>query len=177
MAIIGPQNRIGPKGDQGPIGPKGEQGEQGARGLDGLPGEKGKDGSTWLSGKTPPAPTIGKVGDFYLSTNTGTIFKRSKSGWEKVLNIAPRFLGGGITEGDGAPNIPKIKELTVNSNFLLDKTITLDNAPIENSPMVHLNGLLLGTSCYTVSGLDIIIDPLADIRIGDFFDIRYLIEN
>lgn len=76
----------GPKGDTGPEGPKGSTGDQGERGLRGEQGELGPQGdvgprgNTWFAEAGSPSTVDGaKVGDFYLDTSTGWVWKLGTS--------------------------------------------------------------------------------------------------
>ena len=76
----------GPKGDSGEQGPKGDPGQNGTPGAKGEPGQKGADGATWLFGTAVPSEQ-GKVGDFYLKTDSFDVYKKDSSGWQKTGNI------------------------------------------------------------------------------------------
>ena len=68
----GPHRSEGGDGrERGPTGPKGATGSTGSTGPT---GPAGADGNTVLSGTTPPATTIGRVGDYYLDTSTHAIY-------------------------------------------------------------------------------------------------------
>ena len=77
----------GDKGDTGPAGPTGETGPKGDKGDPGEDGEDGKDGSTWLTGTSKPADTLGKVGDMYLNTTNGDVYQKEEAGWTLKMNI------------------------------------------------------------------------------------------
>lgn len=72
----------GKDGSIGPQGPMGEQGEQGAA---------GKDGTAVLNGSADPTTDQGKVGDFYINTNSYVLFgPKTNSGWgngESILGV------------------------------------------------------------------------------------------
>lgn len=78
--LSGAQGMQGPAGAAGPQGPKGDQGiqgvqgETGSRGPQGAKGETGTRGSLWTSGAGAPAGT-GNVGDMYLDTTTGDVYR------------------------------------------------------------------------------------------------------
>lgn len=66
------------------------QGEQGPRGEQGVPGEKGepgKDGTNLLTGSGVPSDNLGKKGDTYIDTNTGSIYSKNDSSWELMGDI------------------------------------------------------------------------------------------
>lgn len=72
----------GEKGDTGAKGEKGEKGDPGQKGKDGKDGQNGKDGSQMLSGKSKPAASVGKVGDYYWDLSTYTLYgPKTVSGW------------------------------------------------------------------------------------------------
>jgi len=69
----------GKDGSVGPIGPLGQKGDKGDAGV---PGPAGMDGETILNGTSNPAATVGKIGDFYISTNSYLIFgPKTALGW------------------------------------------------------------------------------------------------
>lgn len=76
----------GPKGDSGEQGPKGDPGQNGTPGPKGDIGPKGADGATWLFGTSIPSEQ-GKIGDFYLKTDSFDIYKKDSSGWQNTGNI------------------------------------------------------------------------------------------
>lgn len=53
-----------------------------------LTGAAGKDGSTWYSGTTVPASSLGKDTDFYLKTDTGGVYSKSGGAWSLQMTIA-----------------------------------------------------------------------------------------
>lgn len=68
----GPEGPIGPQGATGPTGP---QGNTGATGQQGAQGDRG---ATWHSGSGAPSSVTGQqVGDMYLDTATGDVYKLS----------------------------------------------------------------------------------------------------
>ena len=77
----------GDKGDTGATGPTGETGPKGDKGDPGEDGEDGKDGSTWLTGTSKPADTLGNIGDMYLNTTNGDVYQKEESGWTLKMNI------------------------------------------------------------------------------------------
>lgn len=44
--------------------------------ISGIPGPKGDDGGEWMSGPGLPATTTGTIGNFYLDTDTGDVYKK-----------------------------------------------------------------------------------------------------
>lgn len=64
---------------------------------------------------------------------------------------------------------------TVDSGFILPRTITLDAAPLLDSEKVFFNGLLIEEACYTILTNTLTFDPLLNIKIGDIIDVRYVI--
>lgn len=71
----GPQGNTGAPGPQGATGPQGSQGPQGATGATStVPGPPGAPGTTILSGTGAPADTLGIAGDYYIDTDTDTMY-------------------------------------------------------------------------------------------------------
>lgn len=69
---IGPFPNPGPVGPQGPAGPQGEKG----------------DASRWYVGTTNPAVSENNIlGDMYLNTNTGDVFRFQDGYWERSGSI------------------------------------------------------------------------------------------
>lgn len=64
--------------------------------IQGPKGEVGADGNTWFTGEDSPSNSLGKVGDHFLKTTTGDLFKKtSPTLWERDGNIqGPRGLRG-----------------------------------------------------------------------------------
>lgn len=97
---MGPQ---GPKGEQGEPGPKGDKGDKGEKGDQGKPG---KPGSEWFTGSGNPPQSMGKDGDLYLDTRSGTYFKKGDR-WVKKGNlkgadgVTQILQGGGGSSGSG----------------------------------------------------------------------------
>lgn len=52
-----------------------------------LKGDDGKQGSAILTGSGAPSADAGDVGDLYLDTDTGDVYEKSASGWEKIANL------------------------------------------------------------------------------------------
>jgi hypothetical protein len=77
-AFQGPKGDTGPQGPQGAVGPTGPQGATGAPGADGDTGPTGPRGNTWFVGSGSPTSISGQiVGDLYLDTATGNVWKLS----------------------------------------------------------------------------------------------------
>lgn len=84
---IGPTGAVGPQGLQGatgatgpagPTGVAGPTGNTGATGATGPQGPQGIEGTIRFSGAGPPGVIVGaRVGDEYLDTNTGDVYKLS----------------------------------------------------------------------------------------------------
>ena len=114
----GPAGAQGPKGDTGATGaastvpgPQGPAGATGSQGVQGLPGVPGADGDTWFSGAGFGGGNSGKVGDFYLKTDTGDVFEKTQQTpavWTLQANIkGPTGAAGSIgaegPQGDPGP--------------------------------------------------------------------------
>lgn len=75
-------NPIGASGGAGPPGPAGPQGPTGATGPAGPAGTTGTAGNTVLNGTGPPAPALGRDGDFYINTAVESIYgPKASSAW------------------------------------------------------------------------------------------------
>ena len=70
----------GKAGAPGAAGTNGTNGIDGAPGLNGKDGKNGEDGNTVLSGFGAPNDTVGKDGDFYIDTNSQTIYGPKEAG-------------------------------------------------------------------------------------------------
>jgi hypothetical protein len=70
----GPQGATGARGATGAAGAAGAAGATGPAGEKGATGAAGAAGATVLSGTGAPAPSLGKLGDFYIDTATSTMF-------------------------------------------------------------------------------------------------------
>lgn len=82
-------------------GPEGPQGIQGPQGDPGETGESGQDGRTILSGTNDPSSGDGEDGDFWINTDTSTIFGPKSSGdWPAGVSLI------GQDGQDGAPGQP-----------------------------------------------------------------------
>lgn len=76
---IGERGEVGPAGSIGPMGPTGNagiDGKNGADGKNGIDGEDGERGSVWTSGTGSPSGSA-NVGDMYLDTTTGDVWRMS----------------------------------------------------------------------------------------------------
>jgi hypothetical protein len=123
---VGPQGLQGTQGIQGPIGltgatgPQGSQGipgPQGATGPQGSQGDPGTPGSVWHQGSGAPGAALGVVGDFYLNTADGNVYRKTGAlVWTVVGNIkgpqgiqgiqgiqGPQGLAAVWRNGNGAP--------------------------------------------------------------------------
>lgn len=85
--VNGQNGKDGKDGVDGKDGADGKDGEDGVDGKDGADGKDGKDGAQWFTGTTAPAATLGKVGDFYLNSSTGSLYMKTGSGWTLQTNI------------------------------------------------------------------------------------------
>ncbi len=52
-----------------------------------LTGAAGKDGSTWYSGTTVPAASLGKDTDWYLKTDSGGLYNKASGAWSLKMTI------------------------------------------------------------------------------------------
>src|SRR4030095_4097068 len=70
-----PPNTPAPiEGPPGPTGPPGATGPQGPQGEVGPPGPAGEMGSLILTGTGPPTAATGVEGDYYIDTDTDTLY-------------------------------------------------------------------------------------------------------
>ncbi|EGV15858.1 Collagen triple helix repeat-containing protein [Thiocapsa marina 5811] len=101
----GPQGETGAAGAQGPEGAQGvmgPQGETGPQGPQGAQGEQGIAGKTILSGEVPPQAGDGVDGDYWLDTDTQTLYGPKVAGaWPAGVSlIGPQGpQGAGATSG------------------------------------------------------------------------------
>jgi Collagen triple helix repeat (20 copies) len=77
----------GQDGATGKDGKNGKDGKDGNNGQDGAPGAPGAAGSQIMSGTAAPQLTDGVVGDYFLNTATGDLYKKSLIGWSVSLNM------------------------------------------------------------------------------------------
>lgn len=73
-------NIMGPQGIQGPQGVQGVQGAKGDPGTAGTNGSSGTNGNTILNGTGTPSNTVGNNGDFFLATDTSTLWGPKAAG-------------------------------------------------------------------------------------------------
>lgn len=77
--------------------------------LKGDPGQNGVDGATWYGGANAPAASLGRVGDWYLSTTTCDALRKTGSGWTVQCNLkgAAGPQGAQGPRGEIGPQGPK----------------------------------------------------------------------
>ena len=138
--VAGPQGPQGPKGDTGATGPQGPEGPQGVPGYSGggvplggatgqvlvklsdndydmdwaeVSGGGGGGGTTILSGANPPASFDGEDGDYWLATDSDTLYGpkaewAAPDDWPVALRGVTNGGGGGggttILDGSGPPD-------------------------------------------------------------------------
>ena len=56
-------------------------------GKNGGQGAAGNPGTTWYTGTEDPNSTLGNIGDFYLETDDGDVWRKDQSGWSVISNI------------------------------------------------------------------------------------------
>lgn len=115
------------------MGKKGEKGEAGVPGRDGLPGDDGINGSEWHDGVGAPFMYTGKVGDYFLDTQYGDVFKKiNAENWERIGNLrGPQGEAGvNVQEGLISALEDRVEYLERNlstiTNLLSRMTATLD---------------------------------------------------
>ncbi len=97
---IGPQGPQGTQGVAGPAGTQGTAGVTGPQGAQGPAGTAGLNGKTILSGTANPTAGLGTIGDFYLNTNTNTLFGPKTSGtWPATGTSLTGPAGPGYSNG------------------------------------------------------------------------------
>ena len=62
----------------------------------------GQAGSAWLSGDSAPTADVGKVGDFYLETDSFDVWEYKADGWALIANIKGEVGAAGADGKDGA---------------------------------------------------------------------------
>lgn len=89
--LYGPKEKSGWGSGQSLIGAKGDKGDKGEKGAKGDKGDIGADGSTIHNGSGAPGGNIGKLGDYYIDTVTGDLWRLGRLVdalvWRKVANI------------------------------------------------------------------------------------------
>lgn len=48
---------------------------------------QGVDGKSFLTGSTPPSPSLGNTGDTYFDTSSGQLYTKSNTGWTLSTNL------------------------------------------------------------------------------------------
>jgi len=48
---------------------------------------QGVDGKSFLTGSTPPSPSLGNNGDTYFDTSTGQLYTKTSTGWQLSTNL------------------------------------------------------------------------------------------
>lgn len=89
QGIPGNDGADGPQGLQGDLGPDGSEGPIGSEGPAGAAGTDGSDGTNGtqiLSGEGPPDDQIGLDGDYYIDSDTNTLYRpKINGGWNGRL--------------------------------------------------------------------------------------------
>ena len=121
--LNGSDGAPGKDGENGANGSDGAPGEDGRDGSEGAPGENGKDGSSWWSGTAINGKESGidaqiegaKVGDFYLNTETGNVYKCIDTNkWEYLMCI------GNVNAKQDWDEDKTLKVLSVGNSFSVD---------------------------------------------------------
>lgn len=97
----GPPGPQGVPGSQGPQGEKGDKGDPGASGAPGQPGQPGPAGTSILSGSGAPSAAIGQNGDFYLDTQSETLYGPKASDIWPATGVS--LIGPKGDKGDTGP--------------------------------------------------------------------------
>jgi uncharacterized protein (TIGR02145 family) len=86
--LKGDTGATGPQGPIGLTGPQGLKGDTGVRGLIGPQGNAGSNGKTILNGIIKPATSLGSLGDFYINTNSDTLYgPKTVGGWGTGISL------------------------------------------------------------------------------------------
>ncbi|MEO9022515.1 MAG: laminin B domain-containing protein [Ginsengibacter sp.] len=122
------------EGPQGIIGPAGSAGTAGAV------GPAGKSGMTLLKGTGNPANINGNLGDYYLDTNSGSLYgPKTSSGWGTPFTFSGSAAGK-MYGGSGMPG----NTLGIAGDFYLDTTGYALYGPKQSDqhwgPGIYLNG-------------------------------------
>jgi hypothetical protein len=113
----------GAPGKDGTNGSDGAPGKDGLNGSDGAPGENGKNGASWWSGTAIEGKGNGieadvegaKIGDFYLNTATGGIYRCIDAGkWEYLMGI------GNVDAKQEWDEDKTLKVLSIGNSFSVD---------------------------------------------------------
>ena len=100
---IGLTGAAGATGATGPQGPIGLTGATGPVGLQGIQGVAGTNGAAVLNGTTAPSTLIGVNGDFYINTNTNTLYGPKAAGiWPTGTSLIGAAGLTGATGSQGA---------------------------------------------------------------------------
>ena len=78
-------------------------------------------------------------------------------------------------ESDGGSQSWQKTPVTVDNIFIINRTVNLQGAPLQNTDFVFVNGMLIKDDCYSISGTQLIFDPGLNLKVGYFLDIRYAI--
>lgn len=113
-----------------------------------LTGEAGMDGAKWFTGTGTPASTLGVVGDFYLDTTNGYVYKKASGGWgSHILDIK----GDDGTSSNGTNG----KTWTTGSGTPNDANGTQGDLYLKTSDFtVWLKGASTWTSLGSIKGAD-----------------------
>ena len=100
----------------GPTGPQGPNGPQGVAGPTGSSGPAGANGSTVLNGITSPTSLIGSNGDFYINTNSNTLFGPKSGGvWPTGVSLVGPAGQLGTAGINGKSSLLRSTKITSNS--------------------------------------------------------------
>jgi hypothetical protein len=129
---------VGPAGPIGQTGPIGLTGPTGLPGAPGPAGANGTNGSTVLSGISNPATSLGANGDFYINTNTNTLFGPKSSGvWPSGVSLVgpqgilpPGSINGNTPYWDGTSWVINNSNLFNNGSQVAVNTGTPNAAAI-----------------------------------------------
>ena len=101
---------VGPAGPQGPTGPQGVVGPTGSS------GPAGANGSAVLNGITNPTSLIGSNGDFYINTNSNTLFGPKSGGvWPTGVSLVGPAGQLGTAGINGKSSLLRTTKITSNS--------------------------------------------------------------
>lgn len=172
------------EGSNGEDGKDGEDGADGADGVDGEDGTDGTDGKTILSGVgAPENATDGSLGDFYLDTESTTLY-----GPKRKMSIEGHIIvgwgAGLILKGaDGNANVRTFKytvdadswTTSNNTSGATRKTLTYELAFDALTQDVHENGIILVS--YTANGFMIPLPTTGLTNLGNLITRSFSTQN
>lgn len=132
--------------------PRGPQGATGAQGPQGIIGPNGTPGSVWYQDNiTPPDPTLGIDGDFYLNNSTNDVYQKISGVWTQVANLT----GSATTGPQGPAGIVRLYYNTNSYQSSTSGTSFLNVSPNISANTLTTNGQALRFTMYYENRLNI----------------------